>query len=302
MSNIEEYAESLQNLINGELRLRELMKNHTTFRIGGPADIFVLPDSVEDIRRIIKYAKANDIPYYVMGNGSNLLVADSGIRGIVIKIGKRMSNVEFDGEVIRAQVGILLPSLSKMAAEHELSGLEYGIGIPATLGGAIVMNAGAGGQDTSQIVTSVKVMNAEGTIMEIEKEDLSFGYRESRFKHSGEIVLEAELQLKHSKQMVIREKMRKLMEKRKRTMPLNYPSAGSVFKNPEGDYAGRLIEQAGCKGMRKGDAQVSELHANWIVNLGDASIEDIVYLMSKIQEDLNVQFGIKLKPEIIVLG
>ena len=300
MSSVEKHIEALQKLINGELRLRELMKNHTTFRIGGPADIFTLPSSVEDIRRIIKYAKANDISYYVIGNGSNLLVADSGIRGIVIKIGKNMSNVEFDGEVIKAQAGALLPNLSKMAAEHELCGLEYGAGIPATLGGAIAMNAGAGGQDTSQIVTSVKAMNVEDTIMEIEKEDLSFGYRESRFKHSGEVVLEAELQLQFNEQAVIREKMRMLMEKRKRTMPLNYPSAGSIFKNPEGDYAGRLIEQAGCKGMRKGDAQVSELHANWIINLGQAKASDVLALIVQVQNAVQRECGFQLCPEVFI--
>lgn len=300
MSNIEKHAESLQKLINGELRLRELMKNHTTFHIGGPADIFALPSSVEDIRRIIKYAKANDIPYYVIGNGSNLLVADSGIRGIVIKISKRMSNVEFDGEVIKAQAGILLPHLSRMAAEHELSGLEYGIGIPGTLGGAVVMNVGAGVQDTSQIVTSVKAMNAEGTIIELEKENLGFGYRESRFKRSSEIVLEAELQLQHSEQTTIKEKMRKLLEKRRKTMPLNYPSAGSVFKNPEGDYAGRLIEQAGCKGMRKGDAQVSELHANWIVNLGQAKASDVLSLIAQVQNAVRIKCGVQLQTEVLI--
>ncbi len=298
MPEIEKHAESIRDLIDGEVHVYKSMRNHTTFRIGGPADIFVLPSGVEDIRYIIKFAKANGIPYYVIGNGSNLLVTDSGIRGIVIKIGRGMSSIEFDGETIKAQAGVLLPGLARLAAEHDLSGLEYGIGIPGTLGGAVVMNAGSDGQNTSQILTSVKVMDAEGTIMEIAGKDSGFGYRESRFKRSSEMVLEARLQLHYSEQAAIKEKMRKLMEKRKRTMPLNYPSAGSIFKNPEGDYAGRLIEQAGCKGIRSGDAQVSDLHANWVVNLGQAKASDVLELISQVQKAVRIKCRLQLKPEV----
>lgn len=302
MSNIEKHAESVRDMVDGEVHVYETMRGHTTFRIGGPADIFLSASGVEDIRRTIKYAKANGIPYHVIGNGSNLLVADSGIRGIVIKIGRRMNNIEFSGDKMEAQAGMPLPSLARLAAEYGLSGLEYGIGIPGTLGGAVVMNAGSGGQDTSQILTSVKAMDAEGTLVEMAKEDLGLGYRESRFKRSCEIVLEISLQLHYSKETVIKEKMRELMEKRRRTMPLNYSSVGSIFKNPEGDYAGRLIDQAGCKGMREGDAQVSELHANWIVNLGQAKASSILELISRVRNAVQTECGVRLELEVSMLS
>ncbi len=296
--DIEEHARQIQDLTDGEVRIRELMRNHTTFRIGGPADIFALPDSVEDVKRIINYARASKIPFCVIGNGSNLLVSDNGIRGIVVKIGKRMGHVEFDGESVKAQAGELLSKLSRMAAEQELSGLEFSTGIPGTLGGAVVMNAGSGGQDISQILASVKVINAEGGIVKIGREDCDFQYRGSRFKHSGEIVLEVKLRLQRGGPAAIKDKMKELMGKRKRTTPLNYPNAGSIFKNPEGDSAGRLIEQAGCKGVRKGDAQVSDLHANWIVNQGQARASDVLDLISYMQDAVQRTFGVQLDLEI----
>ena len=298
MSDIEKHAELMRTVVNGEVRVRELMRKHTSFRIGGPADIFVLPVSIEDVRRIIRYARTNEIPYRVIGNGSNLLVSDDGIRGITVKIGRGMSDVEFDGAEIKAQAGVSLSGLSRMAASHGLSGLEYGIGIPGTLGGAVAMNAGSGGRDISQILTSIKVMNAEEEIVEIGNEDSDFGYRNSRFKHSGEIVLEAKLQLECCNEVTIEAKMEELMERRRRTTPLNHSSAGSIFKNPEGDSAGRLIDQAGCKGMRKGDAQVSDLHANWIINLGQAEASDVLELISRIRDAVQRKFGVQLELEL----
>ena len=302
MMDIEKHARSMQDLIDGEVRVHELMRNHTTFRIGGPADIFALPDSVKDVKRIINYARANKVPCCVIGNGSNLLVSNNGVRGIVVRIGKRMGDVEFDGESVKTQAGGLLSNLSRMAAEQKLSGLEFGAGIPGTLGGAVVMNAGSGEQNISQILASVKVMDAEGNIIEIGKEDCDFQYRGSRFKHSGEVVLEAMLRLQHDEQTAIMDKMKELLGKRKKTMPLNYPSAGSIFRNPEGDFAGRLIEQAGCKGMRKGDAQVSDLHANWIVNLGHAEASNVLELISHIRDEVRRKSGIQLELEVSVLS
>ena len=289
-------------MIDGEVRVHESMREHTTFRIGGLADILILPGNVEDIKHIINYAKDNEIPYFVVGNGSNLLVSDNGIRGIVIKIGKKMGDVEFYGETIRAQAGILLPSLSRMAAKHELSGLEYAVGIPGSLGGAVVMNAGSGGQDTSQILTSVRVLNAEGEIVDMRKDDLDFGYRNSRLKHSGEIVLAVELQLQHEERTTIDNKMKALMEQRRKSMPLKYPSVGSIFKNPKDDFAGRLIEQAGCKGLRKGGAQVSDIHANWILNLGQARASDVLELISCVQNAVLEKFEIQLELEVSAIS
>ncbi|MFC1717233.1 UDP-N-acetylmuramate dehydrogenase [Candidatus Poribacteria bacterium] len=302
MLDIEKHAESIRNLIDGEVRVYELMREHTSFRIGGPADIFALPESIEHIRQIISYARANEIPCHVIGSGSNLLVSDDGIRGITVRIGRGMSDVEFDDSEIKAQSGISLSGLSRIAAGHGLSGLEYGIGIPGTLGGAIVMNAGSHGQDIGQVVSSVKILNAEEELAEIENADSDFGYRNSRFRHSGEIVLEARLQLQRGHEAAIKEKMRELMSRRRRMTPLNYPSAGSIFKNPEGDSAGRLIDQAGCKGMRKGDAQVSDLHANWIVNPGQAKASDVLELISCIQNAVQRKFGIQLELELSVLS
>ncbi len=302
MSDIEKHAESVRSLVNGEVRVHELMRKHTSFRIGGPADILALPVSIEDVRQIISYARTNEIPYRVIGNGSNLLVSDDGIRGITVKISRGMSDVEFDGAGIKAQAGMSLSGLSRMAASHGLSGLEYGIGIPGTLGGAVVMNAGSDGQDISQILTSVKVMNAEEEITEIGNEDSDFGYRNSRFKNSCEIVLEAKLQLEWCNEVTIRGRMRELMEKRRRTMPLKHPSAGSIFKNPEGYSAGRLIDQTGCKGMREGDAQVSDLHANWIVNLGQAEASDVLELISRVRDLVQRKFRVQLELELSTLS
>ena len=300
--DIEEHAEAMRNLIDGEVRVCELMRKHTSFRIGGPADILALPGSIEDVRRIIHYARASEMPHHVIGNGSNLLVSDDGIRGITVKIGGGMSDVEFNGNEIRAQAGMPLSSLSRMAAEHELSGLEYGIGIPGTLGGAVVMNAGSHRQDISQILTSVRVMKAEEEIAEIRNEDADFGYRKSRFRYSGEIILEARLQLQRAHKTAIKDKMRELMEKRRRTTPLKYPSAGSIFKNPEGDSAGRLIDQAGLKGMMKGNAQVSDLHGNWIVNLGQAEASDVLELISHVRDTVKKKFGVRLELELSMLS
>ena len=299
--DIEKHARLMQDFMDGGVRVRESMKAHTTFRIGGPADIFVMPASMEDVKQSIDYARANNIFYYVMGNGSNLLAADSGIRGIVIRIGKEMSDVEFDGESVKAQAGASLSRLSRLAAECGLSGLEYGAGIPGAVGGAVVMNAGSGGQDTSQIFVSAKILNGEGKVAEVGSGDSGFAYRSSRFKHSGEIVLEASLRLRRGEPAAIKEKMRELLRKRRETMPLNFPSAGSIFKNPEGDFAGRLIEQAGCKGMRIGDAQVSDLHANWIVNLGQAKASDVLELISNVQDAAQGKFGVQLGLELSVL-
>jgi len=302
MTDTEKHVEPIRNMIHGEVRVHESMREHTTFRIGGPVDIFVLPGNIEDVKHTIDYAKDSEIPYRVVGNGSNLLVSDSGIRGIVIKMGKNMGDVEFDGEMVRAQAGILLPNLARLAAEHELSGLEYAVGIPGSLGGAVVMNAGSGGQDTSQVLTSVRVLNTKGEIANIGKDDSDFGYRDSRFKHSGEIVLAVELQLQHEESTVISKRMKSLMEQRRKTMPLKYPSVGSVFKNPKDDFAGRLIEQAGCKGLRKGGAQVSDLHANWILNLGQARASDVLELISYVQNTVLKEFGIQLELELSMIS
>lgn len=300
--DVEEHAVLIRDLIDGEICIHEPMKNHTTFRIGGPADIFAIPVNIDDILRIIQHAKTNEIPLLVIGNGSNLLVSDYGIRGIVVKIGKGLNEAQFDGKMIKAQAGILFPRLSRMAADHGLSGLEYGRGIPCTLGGAIVMNAGAAGQDISQILSSVKIIDTTGKVIEIDNSDAKFAYRDSRPKNSGEVVLEATLQLQHCDREAIEGRMEELMAKRRKSMPLNYPSAGSVFKNPEDDYAGRLIDQAGCKGTRRGDAQVSEIHANCIINLGQAKASDVLELISHVQNTVQMKFDIQLELELSIIN
>ena len=296
---------SLNSLVRGQIRFSEPMKFHTSFRIGGPAKVLAIPADIEDIKKLILYANRVDIPWYVIGNGTNLLVADEGIRGIVIKISKVLDDIRFSGQKVIVGAGASLSFSSKKAAEKGLSGLEFGIGIPGTIGGAVAMNAGCGGQDISQVLQKVKVINNKGDRLEIAADECQFGYRRSRFQRDDLIVVEAELLLEllldEENHIAIKERMSKLMQKRRKTQPLNYPNAGSIFKNPEGDFAGRLIEAAGCKGMTIGDAMVSQLHANFIVNRGKATAKDVIALITKVQDTVKSKFNILLDTEVTIL-
>ncbi len=301
--NIHEVYNELTHFIPKEqLLIDEPMKNHTSFRIGGPADLMVLPSEIEHIRSTLEVCQKWNVPFIIMGNGSNLLVRDKGIRGVVIKIANTFNRIWVEGCCIKAQAGALLSTLSKKALQTELKGLEFASGIPGTLGGAIVMNAGAYGGEMKDVVDWVKVMDAHGSEFCLDNAELEFGYRTSYVQKRGLIVLEANLALSPGKYEEIKAVMADLTRKRQEKQPLSLPSAGSVFMRPPGYFAGKLIEDAGLKGFRIGDAQVSEKHAGFIVNLGNATANDVLSLIEVIQQRVKEKYGVELKPEIRIVG
>ena len=280
----------------------EAMSQHTTFKIGGPADYFLMPDKGEDVGRVIKICKEKEIPYFILGNGSNLLVGDGGYRGAVIQIYRNMSSVTVEGNEIRAQAGALLSVVAAAAKNASLTGFEFAGGIPGTIGGAVVMNAGAYGGEMKDVLTEVTVMNAEGDIFTLPTEELELGYRTSIIKTVGYIVLEAKIRLKEGDPEVIRETMKDLTIRRTTKQPLEYPSAGSTFKRPEGYFAGKLIMDSGLAGYQVGGAQVSEKHCGFVINAGDATARDVRTLMDNVRDIVYKKYGVTLEPEVKFLG
>lgn len=280
----------------------EAMSQHTTFKIGGPADYFLMPDKGEDVGRVIKICKEKEIPYFILGNGSNLLVGDGGYRGTVIQIYRNMSSVTVEGNEITAQAGALLSAVAAAAKNASLTGFEFAGGIPGTIGGAVVMNAGAYGGEMKDVLTEVTVMNAEGDIFTLPTEELELGYRTSIIKTAGYIVLEAKIRLKEGDPEVIRETMKDLTIRRTTKQPLEYPSAGSTFKRPEGYFAGKLIMDSGLRGYTHGGAQVSEKHCGFVINTGGATARDVCELMEHVQKTVYEKYNVKLEPEVKFLG
>lgn len=280
----------------------EAMSQHTTFKIGGPADYFLMPDKGEDVGRVIKICKEKEIPYFILGNGSNLLVGDGGYRGAVIQIYRNMSSVTVEGNEITAQAGALLSAVAAAAKNASLTGFEFAGGIPGTIGGAVVMNAGAYGGEMKDVLTEVTVMNAEGDIFTLPTEELELGYRTSIIKTAGYIVLEAKIRLKEGDPEVIRETMKDLTISRTTKQPLEYPSAGSTFKRPEGYFAGKLIMDSGLAGYQVGGAQVSEKHCGFVINAGDATARDVRTLMDNVRDIVYKKYGVTLEPEVKFLG
>lgn len=280
----------------------EAMSQHTTFKIGGPADYFLMPDKGEDVGRVIKICKEKEIPYFILGNGSNLLVGDGGYRGAVIQIYRNMSSVTVEGNEITAQAGALLSAVAAAAKNASLTGFEFAGGIPGTIGGAVVMNAGAYGGEMKDVLTEVTVMNAEGDIFTLPTEELELGYRISIIKTAGYIVLEAKIRLKEGDPEVIRETMKDLTIRRTTKQPLEYPSAGSTFKRPEGYFAGKLIMDSGLAGYQVGGAQVSEKHCGFVINAGDATARDVRTLMDNVRDIVYKKYGVTLEPEVKFLG
>ena len=278
------------------------MKKHTSFRIGGPADIMVLPTDPQEIRYVIQLCKELSIPFYVMGNGSNLLVRDKGIRGLVMKIASNFSDIKIEGTKVTAQAGVLLSVLSKKTAQHSLKGLEFASGIPGTLGGAVAMNAGAYGGEMKDVVTSVWAMDYSGNDRRLDYDDLKFGYRTSAIQQDKLIVIEVDMQLEEGDKQESMELIAELTRRRREKQPLSYPSAGSTFKRPVGYYAGKLIQDAGLKGLRVGDAQVSDLHAGFIINLGNATAKDVLELIQIVKEKVKSEFNVDMQPEIKIIG
>jgi len=280
----------------------EPMKQHTTFKIGGPADYFLVPETGEEVGEIIKICRKTDTPYFILGNGSNLLVGDGGYRGAVIQVYRNMSAVTVEGTTITAQAGALLSAVAAAAKNASLTGFEFAGGIPGTVGGAAVMNAGAYGGEMKDVLVEVTVMDAEGKIFAISAEKLELGYRTSVIKKAGYIVLEAKIRLKEGDQEAIRERMKELTIQRTTKQPLEYPSAGSTFKRPEGYFAGKLVMDSGLRGYQVGGARISEKHCGFVINAGDATAKDVRTLMDNVRDIVYEKYGVTLEPEVKFLG
>ncbi len=280
----------------------EPMKNHTTFQVGGPARFLVEPQSVEALRKVIEACRALEVPYYIVGNGSNLLVSDEGYDGAIIHLFRNMSKAEVEGDSLRLQSGALLMRASVLACKNGLTGLEFASGIPGTIGGAVVMNAGAYGGELKDVARRVRVLLPDGRVREYTGEEMEFGYRGSRVAREHGIVLEAVLGLERGDPARIRSRMEVLKESRLEKQPLEYASAGSTFMRPAGHFAGKLIEEAGLRGFRIGDAQVSEKHCGFVINRGNASAAQIVKVIREVQRRVLEHSGIRLETEVKLLG
>ena len=270
--------------------------------MGGPADILVKPRSEEQIKNIIDFAKKENIPYIVKGNGSNLLVRDGGIRGIVIEITDNFNSYEIEDKIIKVQSGALLSIIGRAALKQNLKGFEFAAGIPGTIGGALAMNAGAYGGEMKDIVKSVRLMDTDGNIFNFSNEDMKFGYRKSILSKSDYIVLGAEIELEKGDYEEIKEMMKDFSNRRITKQPLNLPSAGSTFKRPEGYFAAKLIDDSGLRGLTLRNAQVSDKHCGFVVNLGDAKASDILDLMYVVKSTVKNKFGVTLEEEVKILG
>ncbi|HEX4841610.1 MAG TPA: UDP-N-acetylmuramate dehydrogenase [bacterium] len=284
-----------------DVRERELLRKHVSFRIGGPADVLVVPRSGDELRAVARALFDEHVPFVVVGAGSNVLISDGGIRGVVVKIGKGVDRVTRVGDRIIAESGVGLPHLARDAATDGLSGLEFAAGIPASVGGAIVMNAGAHGHAMAEVVLTVRAVTAGGEV-EFSTATLEFAYRTSVLQQRAAVVTEVTLQLHTADSAAVRRQMEAWLAHRSATQPIGPPSSGCVFRNPAGDHAGRLIDLAGGKGLQVGGARVSEIHANYIVNTGDATAVDVLTLMRKVNALVVEKFGVKLDPEVRLLG
>ena len=284
------------------VRLHEPMKKHTTFRIGGPADYYLCPHSTEELQKILQICRENKLEFFILGNGSNLLVSDKGYRGVVIQLWKNFSDIETEDNTITVKAGALLSKVAAEALEESLTGMEFASGIPGTMGGAVMMNAGAYGGEMKDIIREVTVLTREGELLTLSKEEMNFGYRTSVVKEKGYVVISAELQLRKGDREEIRKVMDELKERRVTKQPLDMPSAGSTLKRPEGYFAGKLIMDAGLRGFSVGGAQISEKHCGFVVNKGDATAADVLGLIGEVQKRVQEKFGVALEPEVKFLG
>ena len=285
-----------------ELLLEEPMAKHTSFRIGGPADVLAQPANEAELAALLKRAGEHAVPVTLVGNGSNLLVRDKGIRGLVIKLSNLFNSITVDGNVLTFGSGISLAMASKKAASLSLSGMEFAVGIPGTIGGAVYMNAGAYDGEMAKVVTCVHVMDIQGKISELQASELDFAYRHTALQNSGLIVTSVTVSLQPGEAESIKAKMDDFSQRRIAKQPLELPSAGSMFKRPPGYFAGTLIEQTGLKGYTVGGAQVSQKHAGFVVNVGGATAKDVLQLISDVQSKVFAAHGVRLEPEVLVLG
>lgn len=299
----ENFERELANLLSpDQLKKEEPLSRHTTFRVGGPAEYFVMP-RVTQVQELVALCRQFELPLTVIGNGSNLLVSDAGLRGVVLAFGKEASGIRIgEGDCLIAAAGTLLSETASAAAKNALSGMEFAAGIPGSVGGAVVMNAGAYGGEMKDILSDVRVLTADGEIRVRQAEEMDLSYRHSRMMDEAELVLEARIRLRRGDESAIRGRMDELRKKRVEKQPLEYPSAGSTFKRPKGYFAGKLIEDAGLRGFRVGDAQVSEKHCGFVINRGAATAAQILELIQRVQERVRENSGVALEPEVRLLG
>ena len=284
-----------------EYILNEPMSRHTTFKIGGNADLFVKVKSVDELKRAIAFAKESEVPYFIIGKGSNLLVSDKGIDGLVISL-DGLDSIKVEGDTLICGAGASLRTVCLSAQKSSLAGLQFAYGIPGTVGGALYMNAGAYGGEMSQVVVSATAIDSSGNLREISLNEMKLGYRTSVFKNTDLIITSVTIKLQLGDAAVIKSEMDDIFARRRDKQPLEYPSAGSTFKRPEGYFAGALIEQNNLKGVAVGGAQVSEKHAGFVINRGDATCNDVLTLINKIKDTVKAANGIELEPEVIFVG
>ena len=302
MNKYNNYVDLFTSFYSDEdVKINEKLSQYVNFKVGGPADILVTPRNKEQIIRTVNICKENNIPFYVIGNGSNLLVKDVGFRGVVMSLTK-VNNITVDGERIEAECGAMLKQVSDKAVENSLTGFEFACGIPGTVGGAVFMNAGAYNGEMSQVIESADVINENGEIITLNNEELDLGYRSSIVMKKGYVVLSAVFKLEKGTVKSIKDLVADLTNKRESKQPLEYPSAGSTFKRPEGYFAGKLIQDAGLKGYSIGGAAISEKHSGFVINKGGASAKDILDLIHHIQDEVKKQFGVELHTEVRIIG
>lgn len=293
----------LENKIAGVIKFDEPLSRHTSFRVGGPADALVIPKNENDLIEVLRFCKNNDVPLTVIGNGSNLLIRDKGIRGLVLKLGNALDYSNFDNEdTIVFGSGYSLARAANIAGEYGLTGMEFAVGIPGSIGGAVYMNAGAYDGEMKNVITKVRVLTPIGEIKTLTNEELEFGYRKAILQDTNDIVIDVTLKLAKASKADVEAKMKDFNNRRITKQPLEYPSAGSTFKRPEGYFAGSLIEECGLKGYTVGGAQVSEKHAGFIINKNEATAQDILDLISVVQEKVYAEKGVKLETEVMIIG
>ena len=290
-------------LSKDSIKYNEPMKKHTTMKVGGLCDCMVEPSSIEEIQKVLEYVKENNIKYYIIGNGSNLLVKDEGVHALVIKIASKFSSVEVNGEHIKAYSGCSVPKLAQIAKENSLSGLEFACGIPGSVGGGIRMNAGAYGSEMVNVVEKVGFLDENGNLKEIDGKDAHFTYRHSMFVDNPQyVVVYAIYKLQKGNKDEISKIMEENMNSRKQKQPIEYPNFGSVFKRPEGYFVGKLVDDCGLKGYKIGEAQVSTKHSGFMINAGDATCKDVLDLIEYVKEKVYEKFNVKLQEEVVILG
>lgn len=303
MQNLKECIKELgQALPKDAVLLDEPMSRHTTFKIGGPADCFVMPSTIDEAVDVVKIIRKYNTPFTIIGNGSNLLVMDKGIRGVVVNLSDRFAKVTQKNNFIYAQCGALMADVSKFAGKCSLTGLEFAVGIPGSIGGCIFMNAGAYDGEIKNTVKSVTAVNKNGELVRYTNSEVQFGYRYSIFQDNGDLILGVELELIFGDKKEIQAKMADLTARREAKQPLEMPSAGSTFKRPPGYFAGTLIDQTGLKGFSVGGAQVSKKHAGFVVNIGGATAQDVLDLIAQVQKRVYEKHGVKLYPEVRMIG